>query len=141
MSGWATWRVLACSGAAWAVVLCIGGLGACGPTVSEQDVAEALDLLDRLEHRVRRQDHQGALALFTNAVQERIRHVGGGPTPLAGFFTGLMPKFEKRNRHRLSRGTIWITYTYDGDQEMHVALARFSEGWLITRMVDVDWGV
>ena len=141
MFGSATWWALARGGRGWVAFLGIWILGGCGPTLSEQDVAEAVSMLDQFERGVHRQDYDTAVAFFTDTVQQRIHRVGGGPTPLAGFFAGLEPKIEKRTRHRLSRGTIWVTYTYDGDQEMHIALARFPDGWRIARIIDVDWSV
>ena len=141
MLGSAIWRALARGGRGCAAFLGIWILGGCFPTLSEQDVAEALSMLDRFERGVHSQDYDTALSFFTDTVQERIHRVGGGPTPLAGFFTGLEPKIENRTRHRLSRGMIWVTYTYDGDREVHVGLERFPDGWLIARIIDVDWSV
>ncbi len=75
-------------------------------------------------------------------VQAKIKNIGGGPTPLDGFFLGLGLELNTRGRIKTARRKVWVSYTTSEGEETHVAISRNNSGqWLITSIRGQDWGV
>ncbi len=81
------------------------------------------------------------MKLFAPHARQRIKTIGGGDTPIAGFFTGLSAMLKNRSEPRVSRGKLWVTYHYKGDYKLDVALTRLDGQWQITYMKGDEWGL
>ena len=122
--------------------VCLLVLGGCGSDRAGQDTDAAIGVLDKLRRHITHEDYQSALRCFTPTARQRIRYVGGGRTPIEGFFRGLEPKLNDRRAARAGSGTIWVTYGDPQGDEMHVSVRRNEKGkWLISRIVARQWSI
>lgn len=125
-----------------AACLLVLGADGCSSDRVNQDIDAAVGVLDKLHRHITRGNYQSALKCFTPTAQHRIRYVGGGRTPIEGFFRGLEPKLDDRLAARAASGAVWVTYGSPQGDEMHVSVRRNEKGkWLISRIVAREWSI
>ena len=117
-------------------------LASYNPLSQTPDHVQAIKVLDDLTHQIERKRYRAAIKHFAPHVQMKIKNVGGGPTPLDGFFLGLNLKLNTRGRIKTARRKVWVSYTTSEGKKTHVAISRDNSGqWLITSIRGQDWGV
>jgi hypothetical protein len=125
-----------------AACLLVLGAGGCSSASDSEDIDQAIRVLDKLYRHIAHEEYQSAMRCFTPTAQKRIRVVGGGPTPIEGFFRGLRPKLSDRRDTRIGSGAVWVTYGDPQGDEMHVSVRRNEKGkWLISRIVARQWNI